>query len=497
MGWKARLSKPFAAREVRRNQRWMKDPITTQHKLFEHLIKKGANTAFGRDHRFEQIANHKSFVEAVPTLDYEGNKSYFDRVAQGESDVLWPGKPIYISKTSGTTSGVKYIPISRDSIGHHIRAARSALLHYIHETGRADFVEGKMIFLQGSPELIEVNGIKTGRLSGIVAHHVPSYLMRNRMPSWETNCIEDWEKKVDAIVQETSTEDMSLFSGIPSWVQMYFERLLEHTGKTTVSEVFPNFSVFVYGGVNFSPYKPIFKELIGNEVDGIETYPASEGFIAFQDQHGSEDLLLNLDGGIFYEFIPLSEIHNETPTRLALEQVELDQQYAVVLTTDAGLWSYLIGDTVRFTSLEPFRIRVTGRVKHFTSAFGEHVIAEEVESAMKEAMEALRFSVREFHMAPQVKPAEGLPYHEWFVEFESSPDIHALESFLDENLQGKNPYYKDLIQGNILRRLIVRPVKEHGFHEAMKSRGKLGGQNKIPRLANDRGFAELIENFRV
>lgn len=457
------------------------------------LLRKAGQTEFGRDHHFKDVHSFEEFRQAVPVRDYEELRPYFDRIAAGEANVCWPGQPIYLSKTSGTTSGAKYIPITKESIGHHIRAARNALLYYINETGNSKFVDGKMIFLQGSPKLDQQAGIDTGRLSGIVAHHVPAYLQRNRMPSWDTNCIEDWETKLDAIIDETLKEDMRLISGIPSWVQMYFERILEKTGKENIGQVFPNFSLFVYGGLNYDPYRSIFAKLIGSSVPSIETYPASEGFIAFQDRQAGGGLLLNLDADIFYEFIPMSEYHSEKPSRLSLSEVKLGEQYAIILNTNAGLFGYSIGDTVAFTSLEPYRMVVTGRIKHFISAFGEHVIGHEVETSMKEAIDQFGIRVREFHVAPMVNPNEGLPSHQWFVEFEERPsNLEDIADFLDQRMQAKNVYYRDLLEGSILKRLDIIPVATGGFVEAMKRRGKLGGQNKVPRLGNDREFASLL-----
>jgi hypothetical protein len=423
-----------------------------------------------------------------------------EQVLEGKSNVLWPGKPIYLCKTSGTTSGAKYIPLTKASMPNHIDSARNALFSYIAESGSADFVDGKMIFLQGSPRMDKhpVAKIPLGRLSGIVANHVPSYLQKNRMPSYKTNCIEDWEMKLDAIVEETLKEDMRLISGIPSWVQMYFERLLEKTGKSTVKEIFPNFSLFVYGGVNYEPYRARFEKLIGESIPSIELYPASEGFIAWQDKPKSEGLLLVLDKGIYYEFIPAENFHDENPPRLSLDEVELDVNYVVILSTNAGLWAYNIGDTIKFTSLEPPRIKVTGRIKHYTSAFGEHVIAEEVEGSLQDASKSLELNISEFTVAPQVSPSSGLPYHEWFMEVEAEKqDLDQLAMLLDEALQKRNPYYKDLIQGNILRPLVITPVEKGAFHSYMKSEGKLGGQNKVPRLSNNRKIADFLSQYRL
>ena len=494
MGWKAALSLPLARWAMRRLRKDVAQPGDTQREVLASLLARGARTAFGRDHGLRTGMSVSEFQARVPVRDYEGLRSYMDRAVQGEEDVVWPGKPLYFCKTSGTTSGAKYIPLTEDSMPNHIGSARNALLGHIAGTGDASFVDGKMIFLQGSPELAKTpGGVHLGRLSGIVAHHVPGYLQANRLPSWETNCIEDWETKVDVVVRETCTEDLRLVSGIPSWVQMYFERLLEHTGKDTVKEVFPNLSLFVHGGVAFGPYAERFRQLLGFDIARVELYPASEGFLAYQDAPNVEGMLLNVNDGIFFEFVPADKYFEENAPRLTVDEVELGVQYAVVLSSNAGLWGYDIGDTVKFVSLDPPRVLVTGRIKHFTSAFGEHVIAEEVEGAARDAVEAHGGVMTEFHVAPQVAPEEGLPYHEWIVAFDTRPsDTEAFAAALDEALQQRNPYYKDLIQGAVLRPAVVTPVPSDRFTEAMRKRGKLGGQNKVPRLANDRTMADLL-----
>ncbi len=499
MGLKAALSKPFAAIINRRLNKLRKNAVELQQKTFEHLIGFAKQTEFGKDHHFEQISTYDDFKKNVPIRDYEDLRPYIDRVTKGEENVLWPGKPAYLSKTSGTTSGVKYIPISKESMPEHIKAARNALLSYIHETGKADFVDGKMIFLQGSPVLDVKAGISTGRLSGIVAHHVPAYLQKNRMPSYEINCIEDWEQKVDAIVTETKDLDMRLISGIPPWCQMYFDRLSAISGGKKIKDIFPNFKLFVHGGVNFEPYRARIEETIGFPIDAIETYPASEGFIAFQDSQKDKGLLLMVDSGIFYEFIPAEEFFNENPTRISLKDVELDKNYALILNTSAGLWGYSLGDTVKFMSKNPYKIIVSGRIKHYISAFGEHVIGEEVEQALMSVANQQGVDVIEFTVAPQVNPPQGqLPYHEWFIEFGKLPKdlkIFALE--VDKALQKKNIYYFDLIEGNILQPLVIQTLKKDTFINYMRSQGKLGGQNKVPRLANDRKIADELKEYII
>jgi len=498
MGLKSALSKPFAAIAVWQINKWKNNAVGAQNKILKKLIEAAKETAFGKDHSFTKIKNHTDFKKQVSVRDYEGLKPYIDRVVAGEKDVLWKGKPLYFAKTSGTTSGVKYIPLSKESMPEHIKAARNAILTYINETGKADFVNGKMIFLQGSPILTLKHGINVGRLSGIVAHHVPAYLQKNRLPSYETNCIEDWEQKVDAIVDETIKEDMTLISGIPPWVQMYFDKLSEKSGGKKIAEIFKNFSLFIYGGVNFEPYRAKIEQSIGKKIDSIETYPASEGFIAYQDSQKDKGLLLLANAGIFYEFIPADEYYNENPTRLSLGEIKLDTNYALILNTNAGLWGYSIGDTIKFVSKNPYKIIVTGRIKHFISAFGEHVIGEEVEHALLSVANDERIEITEFTVAPQVSPKEGLPYHEWFIEFSTAPkDLIAFSKKVDEALQKKNIYYFDLIEGSILQPLIIRTLQKDAFVNYMKSEGKLGGQNKVPRLSNDRKLADELEKYIV
>jgi len=497
MSIKSYLAIPFAKIIKKSVFKWANNPHKTQEKVFQKLIATAKNTSFGKDHDFKNIKTYSDFKNRVQVTDYEGLKPYIDSVVAGESDVLWSGKPLYFAKTSGTTSGAKYIPLTKESMPTHIEAARNALLFYIAEKNDASFVDGKMIFLQGSPILQEKNGIKLGRLSGIVAHFVPKYLQKNRLPSWETNCIEDWETKVNAIVKETILEDMRVISGIPSWVQMYFEKLVEKTNKP-IAEIFPNFHFFIYGGVNFEPYKNKFESLIGKKIDYIELYPASEGFIAYQDSQNEKGMLLQLNSGIFYEFIPANEFFEENPTRISLKDVKIGENYVLILNTSAGLWGYNIGDTVEFTSTKPYRIKVTGRIKHFISAFGEHVIGKEVEKALNDAISATNITVSEFTVAPQVNPKSGLPYHEWFIEFEKEPEnLGDFASKIDASMQSQNIYYFDLIEGKVLRPLVIRKVKKGGFHEYMKSIGKFGGQNKIPQLTDHRKIAEVLENFLV
>lgn len=490
MKFKSFLAKPFASYVYARIRKGMGTALSDQESILKELLKVGKSTEFGKDHGLDKVTTYEEFKKAVPIRDYEAFKPYIEKVKEGKHNILWKGKPIYFAKTSGTTSGVKYIPISKESIPNHINTARNALLCYMAETGNTAFADGKLIFLSGSPELERIGGIPTGRLSGIVNHHIPSYLRSNQLPSYETNCIEEWETKLDRIVEETINQNMTLISGIPPWVQMYFDRLTERSGKK-IKELFPNFSVLVHGGVNFEPYKARLFQSIGQEIDTIETFPASEGFFAFQDTQTQEGLLLNTSSGIFFEFVPASEIFNDQPTRLSLHDVKVGENYALIINNNAGLWGYNIGDTVKFLSTDPYRLVVTGRTKHFISAFGEHVIAEEVEQSLLKAAKEENVHITEFTVAPMIQQGEGKSYHEWFIEFENEPA--SLEGFaqkVDDNLRAKNIYYDDLITGNILQPLRIRIVRKNGFIDYMKSVGKLGGQNKVPRLSNDRKLAD-------
>lgn len=496
MGWKSKMIKPYAKFVAHKVRQWKEKPLEAQDKVFQSLITIAGDTEFGKEHNFRKVRSYEDFKASVPLFDYEDLKTYIDRIIEGEKHVLWPGKPIYLAKTSGTTSGVKYIPITRDSIGNHFYTAQTALLLYMVETGRTAFMDGKMIFLSGSPELETKGGIHVGRLSGIVNHHIPAWLRSNQLPPYSTNCIEDWEEKVDKIVEETVHENMTLISGIPPWVQMYFEKLVEREGKP-VKDIFPNFEVFVYGGVNYEPYRAKLENTIGKVIPSIETYPASEGFIAFQDTQVAEGLLLNVDSGIFYEFVPADKIFEESPERLRLHEVQAGENYAIIVNSNAGLWGYVLGDTVKFVSKDPYRLIVTGRINHFISAFGEHVISEEIESTMNVVTKESGIKVVEFTVAPVINPpGDELPYHQWLVEFaEVPPNLDEIAFNMDQVLRRKNIYYDDLVKGNVLQSLKITPLKKDAFRSYMKVAGKLGGQNKVPRLSNNRELADQLTNY--
>lgn len=498
MKFKSLLAKPYAAIVHSRIRKSMGTAVEDQQSILEQLIKTGRKLLIGQDHHLEDVQNYEEFRQAIPIRDYEQLSPYIEKIKEGQENVLWKGKPIYFAKTSGTTSGVKYIPITRDSIHNHIDTAKYALLSYMAETGKASFADGKMIFLSGSPVLERIGGIPTGRLSGIVNHFVPRYLRSNQLPSFETNCIDDWETKLGKIVEETIGQDMRLISGIPPWIQMYFDWLIEASQGKRIKEIFPQLQVLVHGGVNFEPYAQRLKESLGGDLDTVETFPASEGFFAFQDSQEAEGLLLNTQSGIFFEFIPLDQIQEEHPQRLSLGEVKTGVQYALIVNSNAGLWGYNIGDTVRFVSLDPYRLVVTGRIKHFISAFGEHVIAEEVEQSAQVILRRYALPLTEFTVAPRIEGNGELPYHEWYMEFEEDPGpLEAVARDLDAEIRRRNIYYDDLIRGGILQPLVIRKLRPHAFQDMMKSLGKLGGQNKVPRLSNDRRLADLLDAYKL
>ena len=472
--------------------KWSTRPVSNQKKTLKKLIAFGKNTVFGNNHNFSNIKHYKDFKKNVPIVDYEGIKKYISEIKEGKKNILWPGLPKYFAVTSGTTSGEKHIPITKESLPNLLQGATDAILMYVANSGKTDILNGKFIFLQGSPVLDEIAGIKTGSLSGISAHHVPFFLKQARLPSYKTNCIQDWEQKVDAIVQETINKDMRILSGIPSWLQMYFEKLQEASGKS-VGEIFKNFNLLVYGGVSYAPYKNKFKKLIGRKVDSVEVYPASEGFFAFQDDQASNDLLLILNAGIFYEFISESDFLKLKHNRISIEDVKTGVNYVLIVSTSAGLWGYNTGDTVMFTSTAPFKIIVTGRINQFLSAFGEHVIVKEVENAIEQTCTKTGVVVNEFTVAPKFSTDNMSSYHEWFVDFDSEAvDLEGFEQDLDLNMQSQNKYYQDLIQGKVIKSLKIRRVSKNGFSSYMDSIGKLGGQNKIPKISNDRKIADQL-----
>lgn len=499
MSIKSNLAKVTAQVVCTREEKLCLSANDTQRKVFKSLITKAKVTKFGKDHHFDEIANHSDFTRNVPVRDYEKCKNYFERIRTGERDVCWPGVPKYLAKTSGTTSGVKYIPITRSSVSNHINSARNALFSYVYHRPQTKIFDGKMLFLSGSPILDLENGIHVGRLSGIVNHEIPNWFVKSKLPSHEINCIQPWEDKVDRMIEDLRGKDLRVVSGIPPWIQMFFERTLNITAKSNIIDVFPNLELYIHGGVNYEPYAQKIDQLVGKKLQLIETYPASEGFIAYQDNPEIDSMRIVSNSGIFYEFVELKNLDHDFPERLKLEEVSLNTDYAIILSSNAGLWSYLIGDVVRFYSLQPYRLKVTGRVSQFISAFGEHVISSEVDAALSNTISRLRMKINEFSVAPQVNPENGgLPYHEWFIEFdEVVSDLPLMEKVLNEEMCLMNTYYKDLIQNKILCPLKITPIHKDGFKKLMIQLNQYGEQFKVKRLQNDRMLVDRLNEYRI
>lgn len=497
MRFKSILIRPVAQRIAARVQQSAYTAIEDQSKWFTRILDKGSSSVYAHHHGIHASMSYDEYRRSTPMIDYEDMRVYIDRVIGGEHHVLWPGRPKYFAKTSGTTSGAKYIPITSDSMSNHFHTARNALFVQASRLRQFEWLDGKMIFLSGSPELEDVNGTPTGRLSGIVNHAVPAWLRTNQLPSYRTNCIEDWQMKIAAIVRETHNQPMTLISGIPPWVVDYFEHLLNYTKAEDIGSLFPDLSFVVHGGVNFKPYWSTFQELIGRPVHMIETYPASEGFLAFQDMGVDDGLLLNTDSGIFFEFVRLDQWEDEYRERLALCEVSTGVQYVVIITSNAGLWSYILGDTVEFCSTSPYRIRVSGRIAHYISAHGEHVIAKEVEEAIIQANDALGIQIHHFTVAPVIhQGANRQSYHEWFIEYKDAQvDMESLSAVIDRSMREQNAYYDDLRRSGMLSRPVIRMVHPGGFASYMRSIGKLGSQNKVPILSNDRKVAQGLESY--
>ena len=473
-----------------------KEANDIQKNLLNELIKKSYKTDFGVDHNFKHIKTYDDFKSNVPIRNYEEIKNYINKIRRGKDNVLWPGKPLYLAKTSGTTSGAKYIPLTKESLKNQINSASYLLINYLINKKKLNAVMGKAMFISGSPILNSKNNIMSGRLSGIVNYHEPFYLKPIILPSKKTNRIENWEKKINKIADETIDKDLRILGGIPPWIQMYFDVLENKTGKK-IKDIFPNLELICHGGVNFDPYKNNLFNSIGKKIDTLETFPASEGFFAYQNKIESENLILQINSGIFYEFIELSELEKKNPKRIMVGEVELNKNYAMVISTNAGLWSYSIGDTIKFTNLNPLKIKVTGRTKHYLSTFGEHVIVEEVDKALNKACEKFaNIHIVEFTVGPKIINKKGRSHHEWLIEFKQPPEnIGLFEKEVDKNLQSLNPYYKDLIKDGVLSTLKIKVMKKKSFINFMKSIGKLGGQNKVPRISNDRKLITKILNI--
>jgi len=498
MGFKKFIVKILANNNEKSVHKRSNNAIGHQLKLFKYLTSVLHKTEYGKILGAQKDITISSFQKKIPIVNYEKITPFINKIANGEKNVLWKGLPKYFVKTSGTTSGVKYIPLSREMLKIQIRSTKEALLLYAQQTKNYDIINGKMMFIQGSPVVGRYKKVPCGRLSGIVANYVPSFLQKNRLPSMKTNSIEDWELKIKNIINETRNEDLRLIGGVPPWVIMYLEALLKTCNVNSIKKIFPNLSVFVYGGVNFSPYKNTFKKLVG-KIDFLELYPASEGFIGYQDNYKNTGMLLLTNHGVFYEFIEtLDFINNENPKRVWLKDVKLNTDYVIILNTCAGLWGYNIGDTIKFISVNPYKIVITGRVQHFISAFGEHVINSEVEQALAESLKKHGGEIIGFTVCPEINKDSGAPGHDWFIEFNKEPeDMRVFSVFLDQSLRSKNIYYNDLVGGKIIRPLNVFRLKRGAFNKYMDSVGRLGGQNKCPQISNDRKIGNYLSKFTL
>jgi len=484
----------YAQWKVKREYKTHLEAICTQEKFLKTWIHKNRKTAFGKDHNFDKIETYRDFTTFVPIRNYEEYLPYIERIKQGDHKVLSTEAPIYLLMTSGTTAGSKYIPISKTGVKHQIEGAMMALCFYAVHKKSAEFMKYKMIFLQGSPELEDTFVIPSGRLSGVVYHHVPKFFRRNKLPSYKINTIPNWQEKIDKIVDETWREDISILGGIPPWCIQYFEKLLQYTGNTQLKNLYPHLEMYIYGGLDFSSYRDLTQRLLGEGIACLQTYPASEGFFAVQDSLVVADMLLLLDQGNYYEFKPFND--PEEAEVAVLKDVKLGVRYELIVTNNSGLYRYAIGDLVEFTTLHPFRIRVVGRTSQYISAFGEHVIAYEIEKTMENALSKFGLSIVDYYVYPDIEEKR----YEWLIEFDKTlhnDDLLAIARFLDTELAHLNKYYAHLINGQIINNSLIVPIRKGTFKGFRESIGKEGGQNKVVRISNNDTFAKMLFSYNV
>lgn len=481
--------------------KFKKYPIEVQQELFFELVKAAKKTDFGKKYGFSDIRTYSDFANQVPVHDYEQMKPYIEETMRGKQNVIWPSTISWFSKSSGTTGGrSKFIPVSQEALEDcHYKGGKDMISLYVNNYPETKLFRGKSLSIGGSSQVNELDFNKSsqcGDISAVIIQNLPMWAQMARTPSLEVALMSEWEQKIQKMAQETLHENVVSMAGVPTWTIVLLQKILELSGKSNILEVWPNLEIFFHGAVAFGPYKKLFGELIpSSKMHYMETYNASEGFFGIQDQKYSEDLLLMLDYGIFYEFIPMGEWDKEHPKVIPLEEVELGRNYAILITTNAGLWRYKIGDTVTFTSLSPYRIRISGRTKHFINAFGEEVIVENAERSISMACDATGALITNFTAAPVYFDKEGNKgAHEWIIEFKQAPnDREEFIQLLDNNLREINSdydakRYKDLA----LTRPKVHFAPEGLFEKWMKSKGKLGGQNKVPRLSNDRLYLDEI-----
>ncbi|MAZ97576.1 GH3 auxin-responsive promoter family protein [Schleiferiaceae bacterium] len=472
-------------------------PIETQEEILLDFISEAKDTKFGQLHHFHSIETFTDYVAHVPLHEYEDLKPYIDQMRQGAKDILWPGKVEWYAKSSGTSSGTsKYIPVPEESLeGAHLNGGRIELALYFNHNPDSKLFEGLGLRLGGSTELETHGESHSGDLSAILIQNMPIWAEFRSAPSNNTALMSNWEQKIDAILDEVISQNITSFWGVSSWFLVLFNKVIERTGASNLLEVWPNLELFAHGGVNFAPYQEQFRALMpGNQVTFMENYNASEGFFAVQDDPDFDGLLLLTCCGTFYEFIPMNEFKGKNSKTIMLDDVQLNQEYAVVISTNGGLWRYLLGDTIRFVSLKPFKIKVSGRTSHFINAFGEEVIVCNAEEALTNACAMHECSVKDFHAAPIFMEAHKSGAHQWLIEFEKAPqDLNLFSSDLDNMLQQLNSDYAAKRKGDlILGPPEVIQVHEGLFYTWLKKKNKLGGQNKIPRLSNER---KLIKEF--
>ncbi len=486
----------FIKQRIDQIQNFMNHPIETQNGILSSLVYHGEDTEYGKIHGFSAVSNYEDFKRNVPIVTYEDFEPYIEKARQGQKDIIWPGLIRQFAKSSGTTNAKsKFIPITDESLEYcHFKAGKDLVSIYANNHPDNQLFAYKNLRLGGSAEMYEQFNTKFGDLSAILIDNLPFWVEITTIPSKKVSLMSEWESKLKAIVSEVKNEEVGSITGVPSWMMVLLQRVLKETGAGSVSEIWPNLEVFFHGGISFKPYREQYRQIIGKDINYYEIYNASEGFFAIQDQKDSDEMLLMLDYGIFYEFIPMEDFGKENPRVVALEHVETGKNYAVVITTNGGLWRYLIGDTVIFTSLNPFRIKISGRTKHYINAFGEELMIDNVESALDFACTETGALISDYTGAPIFMNGNGSGAHEWIFEFSKQPsDIETFTDLFDKYLKSVNSDYEAKRYLDMtLKRPVVRIAKPNLFYSWMESRGKLGGQNKVPRLSNDREYMDPL-----
>lgn len=491
----------FVRQRIDQIEFFIKNPMEAQQKVFLDLITKAKNTEWGKKFHYQTIKTIKDFKNRIPIQDYETLKPFINRMMKGEQNILWNSEISWFAKSSGTTSDKsKFIPVSEEAMGDcHFKGSRDLMSIYCNNNPDTKIFGGKSLIMGGSSQVNQMNEKSYyGDVSAVMMSNMPFIVNILKTPDLSIAMMENWDEKIKKIAQNTVKEDVTNIVGVPTWTLVLIKRIFEITGKKNLSEVWQNLELYIHGGVSFTPYREQFEKLISSpKMKYYETYNASEGFFGIQNENNAEDLLLMLDYGIFYEFLPMEEIGKENAKTLQLDEVELNKNYAIVISSNAGLWRYKIGDTVKFTSLSPFKIQVTGRTKHFINAFGEEVIIDNSDKAIAEASKKTKSVVREYTVAPIYFSEKSQGGHEWLIEFEKEPnDLNEFTKILDESLKAVNSDYEAKRFKNMALQIpLIRKMKDGTFYNWLKSKGKLGGQNKVPRLSNDRKFVEEILNF--